>query len=214
MPLNRRLAHDTRVRYSCSQQPTKRSSPPERYVMMSKSRPRLALCVFAAIVLSLIAAAPASAASTSSALAQVKGATAAFHDPAAARAAGYIPTQDCVAVPGLGVMGQHWVNPGLFTADPSSLDPAHPQALLYVPTANGVRLVAVEYIVFAPGQQPSTNPEQVDPNGPALFGQHFNGLMAGHFPGMPTHWDMHVWIWAHNPSGVFAQFNSSAAISC
>lgn len=161
-------------------------------------------------------AAPASAsASPSSELAKARAATAAFHDPKKAEAAGYLPTEECVAVPGLGVMGQHWVNPALFTADARQLDPTKPQALLYVPTGDGgVRLVAVEYIVLAPGQQVAANPDQVDPNGPALFGQHFNGVMAGHFPGMPNHWDLHTWIWSHNPGGTFSQFNSSSSLSC
>lgn len=183
--------------------------------MSLRPRTRLALSVVMLSAIALIGiGSSASAQSTQSDLATVRSATAAFHDPANAIAAGYLPTADCVAVPGLGVMGQHWVNPGLFTANASTLDAAHPQALLYVPTANGVRLVAVEYLVFAPGQQPATNPAQVDLNGPALFGQHFNGLMAGHSTSMPTHWDLHVWLWAHNPAGTFAQFNPSKALSC
>lgn len=162
----------------------------------------------------LAGAAPASAGPPGGSLAAARAATAAFHDPAAALAAGYLPTEDCVAVPGLGTMGQHWVKPSLFTTKRSDLSVTRPQALLYVPTGEGLRLVAVEYLVFAPEQKPAAVPTQVDPNGPALFGQHFNGLMAGHSPTMPVHWDLHVWLWAHNPAGVFAQFNPSAAISC
>ena len=36
--------------------------------------------------------------------------------------------------------------------------------------------------------------------------------MPGHLPGMPWHWDLHVWVWANNPSGTFAQWNP--ALSC
>lgn len=180
--------------------------------MYLRTRLLLVLAVLASAT--LMSTTPASARSTSSELAAVKAATAAFHNPDVALDAGYLPTNQCVSVPGLGVMGQHWVNPDLFTADPRSLDAARPQALLYVPTNNGLRLVAVEYIVLAPGRQPAANPDQVDPSGPALFGQHFNGLMAGHFAGMPTHWDLHAWVWAHNPDGTFAQFNPSPALSC
>ena len=162
----------------------------------------------------LAGAAPASAGPPGGSLAAARAASAAFHDPAAALAAGYLPTEDCVAVPGLGTMGQHWVKPSLFTTKRSDLSVTRPQALLYVPTGEGLRLVAVEYLVFAPGQQPAADPTQVDLNGPTLFGQHFNGLMPGHSPAMPVHWDLHVWLWAHNPAGVFAQFNPSAAISC
>ena len=185
--------------------------------MSPRPRTRLALSVVMLSAIALIGiGSSASAQSTQSDLATVRSATAAFHNPANARAAGYLPTTDCVAVPGLGVMGQHWVNPDLFAP---KLDAAHPQALLYAPTANGVRLVAVEYIVFAPKGTPlADHPEQPDRNGPALFGQFFNGVMEGHpvagpIP-MPNHWDLHVWLWAHNPAGTFAQFNPSKALSC
>jgi hypothetical protein len=47
---------------------------------------------------------------------------------------------------------------------------------------------------------------------PQLFGRTFDGPMPGHVPGMPWHWDLHVWVWANNPSGVFEQWNP--AISC
>jgi hypothetical protein len=28
--------------------------------------------------------------------------------------------------------------------------------------------------------------------------------MFGHAPGMPIHYDLHVWLWKKNPSGMFA----------
>jgi hypothetical protein len=31
--------------------------------------------------------------------------------------------------------------------------------------------------------------------------------MEGHEPGMPVHYDLHAWIFKHNPAGVFAQYN-------
>jgi len=183
--------------------------------MHARSRFSLAAATLAvALAATVVPAATAVATSTNTALASARTATAAFHDPATAKAAGYLPSNECVAVPGLGVMGQHWVNPKYFTTDASTLTPAHPQALLYVPGTSGPRLVAIEYIVFAPGATPAANPDQVDPNGPQLFGQHFNGLMAGHTPSMPTHWDLHVWTWQHNPNGMFAQFNPSPALGC
>jgi hypothetical protein len=47
---------------------------------------------------------------------------------------------------------------------------------------------------------------------PSVLGQTFDGPMAGHNPSMPWHYDLHVWLWAHNPAGLFAQFNP--ALSC
>lgn len=56
--------------------------------------------------------------------------TAMYQDPNVAIAAGYVPTGECVAVPGLGTMGRHRVNPTLLTTDPATLDPSERQALL------------------------------------------------------------------------------------
>jgi hypothetical protein len=33
------------------------------------------------------------------------------------------------------------------------------------------------------------------------------GPMGQHEPGQPPHYDLHVWIWQANPSGMFAVFN-------
>jgi hypothetical protein len=40
-----------------------------------------------------------------------------------------------------------------------------------------------------------------------LFGRPFDGPMLGHEPGMPPHYDLHVWVWQANPEGIFAPFN-------
>lgn len=140
-----------------------------------------------------------------SGVAQARAATAQFHDVARALEAGYLPTDLCV--PG---MGYHYVKPDLLGP---GVDPAQPEALLYADKpGGGLRLVGVEYVELAPGAEPAADPHQVDLDGPQLFGQHFNGLMAGHGPDMPTHWDLHVWIWQHNRLGLFAQDNP--AVDC
>ena len=33
--------------------------------------------------------------------------------------------------------------------------------------------------------------------------------MPAHHPGQETHYDLHVWLWKHNPSGLFAEWNPS-----
>jgi hypothetical protein len=35
----------------------------------------------------------------------------------------------------------------------------------------------------------------------------FQGPMPAHHPGMTTHYDLHVWLWKHNPTGMFAEWN-------
>jgi hypothetical protein len=67
-------------------------------------------------------------------------------------------------------------------------------------------LVGVEYVRFLFGSDPTSAPPI------ELFGRQFDGPMPGHFPGMPWHQELHVWVWANNPDGTFARWNP--AISC
>lgn len=158
-------------------------------------------------------------------LAAVRAATAQFHEVSAAVSAGYLdPTGRTCDQIAIGAMGIH--SPNFALQGTQELDPLKPEVLLYLPKPEGGhRLVGVEYIQFvllrnpATGQvAPWTSPDpwpasyQVVTPTPALFGQTFNGPMPGHFPGMPWHWDLHAWIWANNPNGVFEPWNP--AISC
>lgn len=158
-------------------------------------------------------------------LAAVRRGTAVFHEVERAIGAGYADPSvgRCDASPA-GVMGIHSGNPALIQSQ--ALDPAQPEVLLYLPKeGGGFRLIGVEYLqpvllrnpetgVVAPwlAQTPwPANYVVVTPT-PQLFGQTFQGPMPGHVPGMPWHWDLHVWVWADNPSGMFAQWNP--ALSC
>lgn len=134
-------------------------------------------------------------------LASVRAATAKYHDVSVALAAGYVPVSPCEELPGEGVMGQHYLHPGL--AGDAVIDPLRPELLLYVPSANGPRLVGVEYFVAEAatgGQRPSVLDRPLD------------GPMPGHSPDMPSHYDLHLWLWKHNPSGMTAAWNP--ALSC
>jgi hypothetical protein len=167
-----------------------------------------------------------SAPPVSAELAAVRAATAPFHDLAVANAADYVipPGEPCVPTP-VGVMGIH--APNLPLMGDQQLDPLRPEALLYVPAGNGgLRLVGVEYFQFVllrnlktldlgfwfkEGAWDPAEYEVVTPT-PRLFGQTFDGPMPGHIPAMPWHWDLHVWVWSHNPAGMFAEGNPS--LSC
>lgn len=156
------------------------------------------------------------------ALASVRRATAQFHDISAAYAAGYTTQfEPCVENPGVGAMGVHARNESLMANQ--LLDPLQPELLLYVPKPDGGhRLTGVEYFQVVLLHNPETNQvapwtspnpwpsnyEVVTPT-PQLFGQTFNGPMPGHSPTMPWHWDLHVWVWELNPSGMYAQWNPS-----
>ena len=155
-------------------------------------------------------------------LAAVRRATAQFHRISNAYAAGYTTENEpCVASPD-GTMGVHAPNLSLILDQ--ALDPTRPELLLYVPKPNGgFRLVGVEYFQIVLlrkrgttdagqpwlSQEPwPSDLEIVNPT-PQMFGQTFQGPMPGHTPTMPWHWDLHAWIWVHNPSGMFAEWNPS-----
>lgn len=134
-------------------------------------------------------------------LAQVRRATARYHDPALAVADGYLATEHCVDDPQLGGMGLHFVNESL-VFDPA-VDPTRPEILVYEALPGGkLRLVAVEWFSVDPDQDVAT-----DEGRPTLFGVTFDGPMQGHEPGMPVHFDLHAWVWKYNPNGMFSAWN-------
>jgi hypothetical protein len=71
-----------------------------------------------------------------------------------------------------------------------------PELLLYEPERNGrLRLVAVEYIIPYTAHSRDAKP-------PVLFGnQEFKQNDTFQL------WGLHAWVWKHNPSGVFADWN-------
>lgn len=138
-------------------------------------------------------------------LARVRQLTAKYHNVDVAIADGYVPSPVCDAMPGAGAMGYHYVNFDLMMEPGVNLET--PEILLYAPSGNGVRLIGVEYFegIGAP-DTPVPNPA---PPAPVLFKLPFDGPMPGHIPGMPPHYDLHVWVWQPNPDGIFAMWNPS-----
>jgi hypothetical protein len=139
-------------------------------------------------------------------------ATAAYQRENRALADGFLPTPTCVAVPGVGGMGVHYIRPDRM-AD-VEVDPRQPEILVYGLNADGGRfLVALEYFapVLSNGQPwrggPGEPPPVVDNAPPVLFGRTFDGPMPGQGPGQPWNYSLHLWAWKHNPSGLFAPFN-------
>jgi hypothetical protein len=147
-------------------------------------------------------------------LAKVRSETAKYHDVSVALTDGYIAASPCEEIQGVGVMGIHYVNFAL--AIDLVVNELEPEMLLYVPFDGGFRLVGVEYYATAlantaAGPQPWFG---VDPpplgwfnSAPTVFGESLDGPMPGHGPGIPWHYDFHVWLWQANPSGIFAEFN-------
>jgi hypothetical protein len=132
-------------------------------------------------------------------LKSVRQATARFNSTTQALRAGYQPDDHCVAVPGLGGMGYHWVNEDLVGP---FWDPREPQVLLYAPGRGGnLRLVGVEYIVI--------DVPDIEQEHPHFGDQPFD---VGGTPIPDPHWSLHVWLYEDNPNGMFAPFNPN--VSC
>lgn len=131
-------------------------------------------------------------------LAEVRAATAKYHDVEAALADGYIDTEICVPE-----MGVHYVNVDLLDDE---LDATSPEILVYAPRNNGsLKLVAVEY-----GSLEGEDPEGgVFAEHIELFGQEFDRPINGFGPWYPT---LHAWVWQANPDGMFAKHNPN--VSC
>jgi hypothetical protein len=122
-------------------------------------------------------------------LAEVRAATARYHDVDVAEADDYVETP-CVEHDDLGAMGHHFVNFSLLAhiEETGELDPTAPPILLYVPDTNDeLQLAGVEYVSF-------------DTDTPEILGQELK-------PGGPFPYALHVWVWQNNPAGMFADFN-------
>lgn len=154
-----------------------------------------------ALVIMMLALPALAFAEGKSDLAEVRAVTARFHRPEVAQAAGYdlVPGLDhCFVEPGVGAMGYHYINLNLLM-DGGQTDPLQPEALVYAPGPDGqLMLAAVEYVV------PFGDWDDANPN--TVLGQSFlrnDGLGI---------YARHVWIFKHNPDGMFASWNPE--VSC
>lgn len=127
---------------------------------------------------------------------KVRDVNARFSDVSVATAEGYAPIPCVSGIEG-GAMGIHYVNGKLL--EDGEIDIAKPEAVMYEPQADGsMELVAVEYITT---------------KGPAsLGGQLFNFTGSPNRYGLPPFYELHAWVWAHNPSGMFEDWNPR--VSC
>lgn len=142
--------------------------------------------------------------------------TALYHDESMALADGYAPDPICIGLPGIGAMGIHYFNAAL--AGDIQVVASAPEILMFEPMSDGSRrLVGVEYFApvlsnGAPWFGAADNPPPVVDNpAPTLFGMPLQGPMPGHNPFMPWHYDLHVWAWRHNPTGLFSPLNPKVA---
>ena len=129
-------------------------------------------------------------------LATVKAALDRYRSVDAAKADGYAAASPCESTPTVeddpwfgGAMGIQYINAALMK--PGPIDPTKPPILTYAPKPDGgLELLAAEW--FKPDADQNV---KTDDDRPSLFGRAFDGPMLGHAPGMPIHYDLHVWLW-------------------
>jgi hypothetical protein len=132
-------------------------------------------------------------------------ATGKFHNVQVAQNNGYAFFTDakgiaCIAMPGMGGMGVHFVN-GALVGDPAERI-RHPEAMVYrIDHAGMLRLAAVEYVVLKDAWDAKHR------HAPRLFGHKFNLTGAGNRYGLPPFYSLHAWVWHHNPAGNFKMWN-------
>lgn len=135
---------------------------------------------------------------TQKGLATLRGASAGYHRVEAALEDGFIQAGACADPPGSGALGIPYVNLGRLDA---TINLDEPEVLFYEPQENGrLRLVGVETVV------PIAEWDAIHDEPPSLFGQEFHENVAEGLYGL------HMWVWRHNPEGMFAFANPN--VSC
>jgi len=130
---------------------------------------------------------------TGSIFATLRRVTARYHDLDVAKNEGFVLLHECESRPGEGPVGVVYVNfARLLDGD---INPELPDALIYEPGPNGLKLAGVEFAVLNTGQP-----------APQFLGATFQredefGVYA-----------LHAWVWRNNPDGMFAQTNPK--VSC
>lgn len=155
----------------------------------------------------------------------VRAATTKYQDVAVAEADGYVrdPLDICETpyslgvFENLGVMGVHYLRQDLLGvgAEGSRLDATgvhtsflEPSVLVYEPQPDStLALVAVANVVSASAWEAAGEREP-----PSFGGQPFEYVPMNPGTGYAAHYDLHVWLYRDNPSGLFARYNP--AVSC
>ena len=141
-----------------------------------------------------LAESTALSADTNRELAQVKRATAKYHNIDSAYADGYIDANFYLA----GV-GCHLINPGYLDG---SFELTKPELLIYKDCTPGqggkAEFRAIEYATFCGGPPTCTLPVPEGLSGDAdIWTPGPNSAL----------WTLHVWTWRHNPDGIFVKVN-------
>ncbi|MFL5617287.1 MAG: hypothetical protein ACJ79A_02700 [Gemmatimonadaceae bacterium] len=150
-------------------------------------------------------------------IAQIRAATEQYHDVDVSFAAGYRPSRAGCESSAEGAMGIHYGHPGLLGlvigsvptrgTDPV-IDPLRPEILMYEPQADGSRrLVGIEFVVYRAAW------DAVHHEPPTLLGIPFDQRFGINAHGHADHYELHLWLWRHNPLGMFAPWNPKVSCS-
>lgn len=134
-----------------------------------------------------------------------------YHDVALALAAGYRPSSAGCEDSETGAMGIHYGHPVLLgiirgsnpvTGTDPNINPLRPEVLMYEPQPDGSRrLVGVEFVVYKAAW------DAVHPQPPTFYGVPFDVKIGPAAHGHANHYELHLWLWRHNPLGMFAPWN-------
>jgi hypothetical protein len=164
-----------------------------------------------------------SRASTAQSLDDLRKLTASFHDLDAAKAAGYnlftaVPLtapDGCISSMKDGGMGYHYSRLDNLTDDSVTL--LDPEFLVYAPTnaprKGGEarrRLAAFDYFIPYSAKWPGPDDPRFE-RAPTLhdFSTMSDLPDVAFAPSRFSGWMVHIWLWEHNPGGMFANWNSA-----
>lgn len=134
-------------------------------------------------------------------LAVARLSTARYQRLEAAEEDGFVPLFECIEHATDGAMGQHYINPDRFD---SELTLTEPEALVYEELPNGqFKLVAVEFVVPAAAWS--------EAEAPTFLGQTLKYKTTVGPHEVDPYYEVHVWVWGHNPSGMYADWNPTIA---
>jgi hypothetical protein len=150
-------------------------------------------------------------------LAEIRRATAKYHNLDAAAGDGYELDPRCVEHPDFGGMGHHAANMSRIIGVDKVI-PSEPGVLVYEPMKNGkYKLVAAEFLILAepwdamnPGP-PMLGEVEFDDHREMTEDEFGNPVNAKGGPPFP-HYQLHVWVWKNNPNGMYAPYNPN--VSC
>jgi hypothetical protein len=119
----------------------------------------------------------------------------------------YLLGLGCVSGSDQGAMGLHFINMNLVKL--GVIDVAHPQIILYEPTADGkLKLTGADFLVDA---EQWDNDKTHVPGPPELMGQLFHYFEAPNRFGLKAFYTLHVWAWKDNPNGAFVNWHPDVA---